>query len=318
MIKKLKKGLNRRKVRIFFTFFLCASLAWLLNNLSEAHTSNAAFSLEFKKAPDSLLLISVSKKTIDTKLRTSGFQFFNFGFNKKKIQIDMSFIEHKGGVYFVSQRIYKRQIEKQMSNSIELLSLDNDTIFFDFQKVYTKEVPIVSMLNVTMAQNHLIEGELSIKPSTVIVKGPLNEIETINTIRTSDKKITDVSSNFSHDLALIKPQGLRNTEFSISTVNISAEVSKFSEKIIEIPIEVIHLPEGMKMQTFPNSISILCKGKLDKLIGLLASDFTLIVDYEDVNGNLVSKLPLQLVKIPEGIYDALLMETNVEYIIRKE
>lgn len=318
MIKKLKNSLSKRKVKIFLVFLLCSSLAWLLSNLSESYISSTTFNLGFEEVPDSLLLTNVSKNKIDVKLRASGFQFLSYGFNKKIITIDLSSIENIDSKYFVPQRVYKRQIDKQLSNSIELMDLDNDTIFFDFFKVYSKEVPVVSAIELTLAQNHLLEDEMIIKPNKVTIKGPKNEIDSIASVRTSAIVLSELTSDFSQNVVLIKPPAIVNTEFSIKAVTISGVVSKFSEKIIDVPVEVINLPEGMEIQTFPNIVPVLCKAKLNELKGLTASDFSLVVDYNSNKDRTTNILPLQLMKKPEKVHSALPMKTQVEYILRKK
>ncbi|PCJ94055.1 MAG: hypothetical protein COA50_12915 [Flavobacteriaceae bacterium] len=314
----IAKGFSKRKVKIFLVFLLCSSLAWLLSNLSEPYTSNTTFNLGFEEVPDSLLLTNVSKNRIRVKLKASGYQFLSFGFKRKNVSINLSSIQKIGSTYFVPQRVYKAQIERQLSNSIALLDLDNDTIFVDFFKVYSKEVPVISVIDLVLAPNHLLEGELLINPSTVIVKGPKSEIDSITGVRTTEMVLTELTSDFSHDIALIKPAEIVNTEFSIKSVNISGTVSKFSEKIIKVPVEVINLPDGLIMQTFPNTVSILCKAKLEELRVLGASDFLLSVDYHAIKEGSTNILPLQLLKKPEKVHSAVPMETQVEYILRKE
>ncbi|NJB69561.1 hypothetical protein GGR42_000023 [Saonia flava] len=318
MIKRLKYGLSKRKVKIFLLFVLCSSLAWLISNLSESYTSNSSFDLEFVNIPDTLLFSNVSKNNVDAKLQANGFQFLNFGLNRKKINLDLSTVQNNGTKYFIPQQVYKRQIEKQLSSSIDLLDLDNDTIFFDFFKLYIKEIPVVSNLGITLAQNHLLEGELLIKPSTISIRGPKSEIDTIMSVKTSSKVLSDLNSDFSYPVTLVKPEGLLNTEYLTGTVKISGIVSKFSEKIIDVPISIVNLPEGMGIQTFPNTVSILCKAKLDALKELSASDFLLTVDYAMIENNPNNTLPLQLVKIPNSIYSAHPLEAEVEYILKKE
>ncbi|MEO0526181.1 MAG: YbbR-like domain-containing protein [Bacteroidota bacterium] len=317
MIKRIKNGLSKRKVKIFSLFLLCSGLAWFLSNLSELYTHRATFNMEYVNIPDSLLLTKTSQDKIDVKLRASGFQFLWFNFLTKKIAVDLSAMESLDSRYFVTRGIYKKQIERQLANSMSLLEIDSDTLFFDFFKVYTKEVPIKPVLQISMAQNYLLDGKLNIDPNTIKVTGPKNEIDTLHVVRTEPMVLPDLTSDFSKRLVIPKPESLKNTAFSLQNVNISGKVSRFSEKIIDVPVEVIGIPEGTSIKTFPNVVSILCKAKVTRLKKLNATDFQLVADYTAIEGSGKTML-LALVREPGDIHSARLLETQVEYILKRE
>ena len=109
-----------------------------------------------------------------------------------------------------------------------------------------------------------------------------------------------------------------NTNFSETSVSISGKVSRFSEQIIIVPVEVINLPQGVQINTFPNSVSVLCKAKIDQLKELNASDFQLIADYNSIIGNSSNTLTLELRIRPNNINSAVPLETQVEYILKRE
>ncbi|MGB5818237.1 MAG: CdaR family protein [Saonia sp.] len=317
MITRIKNSLSKRKVKIFFIFLLCSGLAWFLSNLSEAYTSRATFDMEYTNVPDSLLLTGVSQDEIDVKLRASGFQFLWFNFTNKKVAIDLSTLDYKGSTYFISQNSYKKQIEKQLSNSMLLLEMDNDTLFFDFFKVFSKEVEVKPILQIDLAQNYLLDGKLLIEPQMITVTGPENEIDTIKVVRTEAMVLSDLTSDFSSTLNLHRPENLKNTKYSLNAIKVSGKVSRFSERIIDVPVQVINGPEETTVKTFPNVVSILCKAKINVLKNLSASDFQLIVDYGSIESN-SNTLPLVLRNKPEDVHSARPLETQVEYILKRE
>ncbi len=317
MLSKIKKGLHRRKVKIFLMFLLCSSFAWFLSKLSEPYTSNTIFDIEYHNTPDSLLLSSVSKKSINVRLKASGFKFLGFNFSRKKIVIDLSSLEKRRSSFYVSQRVYKNQIENQLPGSMELSGIDNDTIFFKFQEVISKRVPIVSKIEIVLAQNYLLES-LSIKPDSVLISGPRNEIETIKFIETEQKLFAEQTTNISEAVSLKKNIKLENTTLSENKVNVQGTVYRFSEKKIEVAIEVVNLPKGFKIKTFPNKVPVLCRAKIEALKKLKSSDIKLVADYNMINEESTSVLVLKLKAKPENIYSADLMETEVEYILKRQ
>ncbi|MEX0291366.1 MAG: CdaR family protein [Flavobacteriaceae bacterium] len=316
-MKKVKSGLVKRKVNIFLIFLICSFLAWLVSRLSEVYTQGTSFDLVYTNVPDSLRLTKTSKEKVDVRLRASGFQFLGFNFRTKQIAIDLSEVDRNETDYYIPQRVYRKQIQNQLSGSMTLLEVDRDTLFFEFFRVYEREVPIQSNITVNLGQNYLMDGDLLLEPTTVVLKGPKKEIESIDAVSTLKMVLTDLNADFESRAALNIPNGLKNTDFSVNSVKVSGKVFRFSERIIEIPIQVINLPEGTAIRTFPETVSVLCKARINTLKELEVSDFVVAADYSTVKRSR-QNLSLTLTQKPESVHSAQLLENEVEFILKRE
>ena len=318
MITNRTKGWNKRKVKVFSFFLACSALLWFISNLSETYVSNSTFKLVYTNAPDSLLLSHASKDKINVQLRARGFQFLGFNFNPKKIDIDLSEVKKGGNTYYIPEYVYKNQIERKLPTTMTLLNLDTrDTLFFDFSRLYTKMVPVNSKVKIDLEQNYLLDGKLIISPDSIAVKGPSNELDTITGVWTEPRELDGISSDFSTHVPLHKFKALQHTVYSTDSVRISAKVYRFSEKVIDVPVEVINLPKDIEIKTFPDKVAVLCRGKLDQLKNLSPIDFKLIANYDSIKEGGDATLDLELKKIPDNIQSALPLEDKVEYIIKK-
>jgi len=298
-------------------FLLCSSFAWFLSKLSEPYTSRTTFTVEYKNVPDSLLLTSVSKKNIYVRLKASGFKFLGFSFSRQKVVIDLSSLEKNASSFFVPPRAYQNQIENQLPNTMELSGIDKDTLFFKFQKIISKKVPVISKVDIGLVQNHLLE-DFKISPDSITVSGPESEINNIKFINTEVKVLPELTSAFSNTIKLKKDEALKNTTLSKNNVKISGIVFRFSEKIIKIPVEVINVPNDIKIKTFPNIVSVLCRAKLNILKNIKVTDFQLVADYSIIKDSNTSVLSLRLMQKPAKIHSVDLMESEVEYILKRE
>lgn len=299
-------------------FLLCSGLAWFISNLSEDYVSNAIFNLEYVNVPDSLLLDKASKSRVNVKLRAVGFQFLGFNFKNKSVKIDLSRIETTASKSYIPQEVYRRQIERQLSGSMTVLEMDRDTLFFDFLKLASKEVPVRPQIKLGLVQNYLLDGDLEVRPEKITIKGPKEEIDTIQSVRSSKLDLNDLTTDFARKAMIIRPQQLKHTTFSSESVSIKGKVARFSEKMIQVPIEVINLPEGTQIRTFPDSASILCKAKIKELRSLENSNFQVIADYSMTKEDNAKTLSLKLAKRPKNIYSANLLEAQVEFILKRE
>lgn len=318
MIDKIKNGLNKRKVKLFLVFLLCSSLAWFISNLGEQYTDNATFNISYGSTPDSLLLNGVSKKDIKVRLRASGFQFLMFGFKNKTVRVNLSELENRGSKYFVSPITYRSQIENQLSKFITVVDMDRDTLFFDFQKLYKKKVPIIANVNIDLEQNYLMDKSFTLMPDSITVIGPKKEIDTLKSISTETMTLPHTASDVSKKLKLKLPTNLKNTKYSSRSVTISAKIFKFSEKIFKVPVEVINVPEGVEIRTFPEMASVLCRGDLNIIKELAVTDFVVTADYLSLKDKSENILELKLVKKPETPNLVQLREDKVEFILKRQ
>ncbi len=278
----------------------------------------AAFDLEYVNFPDGYLFKGASKKEMDVKLRAGGFSFLGFNFKNKKVKVDVSEAEKKGEKFFVPESMYRGQIEKQLSASMELLEIDNDTLFLDMLAVVSKKVPVKPRGTMNLAQNYLLDGKIRVTPDSISITGPPEEIDSIGQVHTRKISLPDLTSDFSEEVDIFKSPQLKNTSYSESTAILSGKVVRFSERMLEVPIKILNLPDGLKIKTFPDTVEVVCKAKTERLKSLNASDFQVVGNYKTLKDRASQKLKLQLQKKPEGLHSARLTTTEVEYILTKQ
>jgi hypothetical protein len=315
--KEVKRRNDKRKINIFLIFLLCSFLAWLVSKLSETYVDRTTFDLEYINVPDSLLLADNTFKQVDVKIRASGFQFLAFNFNRKIIKIDLSAISNNDSNFYIAEPDFRKQIERQLSASMTLLEVDQDTVFLDFYELGSKEVTISPNININPAQNYLVDGKLSIEPSLVVITGPKNELDIVNTVSTSIVELNEITEDFTIVVDLVLPEELKNSELSEKNVKISGNVFRFSEKVLKIPVEVINIPEGTQIKTFPNSLEVLCKARIERLKDIGPLDFKIVADFQEERGG-DQNLRVSLIEKPDNIYSVQLLENEVEFILKRE
>ena len=251
-------------------------------------------------------------------MRTSGFQFLYYKVFRSQIDIDVSQVEYRNGQYVLSEEVFRRQMDQQLSQNIALLDLDRNVLDVDLYQVDSKKIPIKANLNVQLQQNYILDGKVRISPDSVEVKGPKEEIDTIESIKTMPIQLTNVNEDFSNQVSLVFPKGLDNSIFSIGQATVFGKVSKFSEKIFDVPIQVVNAPEGYQIRTFPNSVTVLCKATIERLKEISASDFEIVADYGQLDGSESSKLFLEITESPQKVYDVKLEENTVNFVLEQQ
>lgn len=311
-------GLNQRKVKVFSLFLLCSFLSWFISNLSETYESRTDFIITYNNLPDTLMLGKNSEDMIEAKIRASGFQFLYHNFFNKRIDVDVSQAVYQNGKYVLTDEELRKQMDVELSQSVSILDLDRSELVVDMYRVASREIPIKADLEIQFEQNYLLEGEVQIMPKHVVVKGPRKEIDTIGSIATSPVQLANVSSSFSREVSLELPKGLDNSVFSIKKAVVSGKVSKFSEKLFEVPVKVSNIPDGYQIQIFPDKVTVVCKATIERLKEISKTDFEVVADYAQGKDTEGSALLLQIIERPENVYDVRLQEGNTVNFVLKQ
>ena len=318
LIEWIRTGLKKRKVKVFLIFLLCASLAWLINKLSQTYTSNTTFNVTYVNIPSEFLLANTPKNELQVRLKAVGFQFLGYHLKPKEIQLDVSKVMHKDDSYYLTSDQIRIQLEAQLNNYSMLTDFDSDIIYFDFTSLETKKVPVKAMLELTYAANHILEGKIVVQPDSIQISGPKSQIDTISVIETDLLKIDDLDNLFSKDVALKLPKQLNGTTYSNDFVRITGNVVKFSELVIQVPVTVINLPPDVKVRTFPEIVEVRCQGTLEHLKELEVIDFEVVADYTNVSSETGNRLSVRLIKYPKTLNNAMIDTNEIEFILRRE
>lgn len=318
VIERIKTGLKKRKVKVFLVFLFFSFLAWLVNNLAQTFVGTTSFELNYVNVPPEYLLVENPKSELQVRLRAVGFQFIGFGIRKKSIQINLSDIQMKSDRFYIPPPVYRKQVRDQLSNNMELLDMDNDTIFVKLTTLESKEVPVLPKLNIAFAKNHTLMDSLVIEPKTIVVNGPKSQIDTISSVSTSYTELLNLNTDFTKKITLVKSRELTKTNFEPSMVTISGKVYKFSEQVFEVPVTMLNLPDSVQVRMFPDVVQVVCQAPLEVLKKITTEDFLVSADYEKIEESDQNMLPVVLREKPENINSAILRPQEIEFILKKE
>lgn len=317
MIKNIRKPLHRQKLNVFLICLICSFTAWSISKLSETHSDAVSYALNFAAAPDSLVFNQASRQRVDLTVRANGFQFLAMQFRSKTLDVRLDQVRRAGLRYYLPRHLFLSQIESQLPVPVSLLEVEGDTLFIDFFPLRSKRVPVIANVTIELGQNHLLEDGVQVEPDSVVLHGPQGEIERVSRLTTIPVTLDQVTEDFNREIALQIPEGWKHTRVSNPTVHLAGRVFRFSEKIVEVPVSVINLPEGTQINMFPTQVPVLCKARVEDLKDITASDFQVIADYSEVAEDATSLTP-RIAEKPDQVHTAQLLETQIEFILKRE
>ena len=151
-------------------------------------------------------------------------------------------------------------------------------------------------------------------PDSITVIGPESILKSMTTVRTKLLNLSALNSNIDQDVDLELPILSNQLKYSHQTVSLSAEVAKFTEGSVNVPVTIINVPKAVNINFFPKEIPVIFYATLKAYNSIDAGDFSVECDFNSLNIDNNYLNPV-LVNQPINIKTAKLKVTQLEYVI---
>lgn len=324
IVRKAPGSTGVRLNRKLVTFIACLVIAtgfWFLSALSKDYAGQMSLPVIYTHIPTDKVVSNKLVDTVDVEVRTSGFRIVLYRLFRKAepIRIDMRTVRstRDEGYYYIATNTRLDRFSEQMGTGTRITKVIPDTIYFNFNKKVSKKVPVKLNASISFKEEFQQKDSITLDPAFVTISGAPSVLDKINFIVTEKVTLKNLDDNVSRKIRL-EPGSYRNQlDLSVSHVRVEIPVAKFTEGSIELPVEVINLPPGYNIRTFPDKATVKYQVALSDFESIRPQMFTLIADYSKMKAETGAKLKLELVKSPANIRRARIIPDKVEFIIRK-
>jgi hypothetical protein len=306
---------ERRRLTVFFSCLAVAILGWLFFALSNVYVYEVDSVLNYRNAPINKAFHPLQGDTVTLKVEGTGWDllFSKLRVLPESVDVDVSELNDKNYVIIEKQL---RQVNHQFRSNQQIVSIEPDTLYFDFSSRIIKKVPVNLLYKLRFAPQHKISGAVQISPAFVTVSGPAGELEGIDKWDTDSLKGNEVAVDLTARIRL-QPNKKNNIMIYPREVEVRIPVSEFTEKTIEVPLEVIN-KEGVKdMVLYPEKVRITVNTSLNDYASVNESSFQATVDVANWKKKGFSQLPVEVRKQPSYIDVVRIEPRTVDFIIHK-
>ena len=298
----------------FFLFFVLLSFTfWISTKLSNTYTVDQSFSINWINVPKGIIPHS-NNKEINASITASGIDILIYRLINKSLNISLEqgkFDSRIGGVSIENQQF---SIQNQFFGNTKLNFISPKSLDFNFSILDNKVVAIIPNIQINFRAGYLSDAPMKIVPDSILVRGPKSILDTLGSIKTKYIEVEDVYESLSKKIIL---QLIPEIQLSESSANIKLSVSRYSEKEFTLGIGLINIPKGIKVKLFPPKAKIRVTLPLSVLRTVKASDFNLVVDYNDIEKKDSEKLQLIMIQQPPSIKKLIFDPQRVNYLIRR-
>jgi len=313
-IKKVIKGLPKKSRFRFFLFFILISFCfWTSTKLSKKYQLVQPFLVNWIDIPKGVVLNNEHIE-INLTLNTSGIEILWYRLFKRELEVSLKEVNFSLPNKLLNFEDQYFNIQKQLFNESELIQISPSVFPLQYSKMSSKWVYIEPQSTIKLRPGYLGEEELRAIPDSVLVYGSKTILDTLTKIQTLEFNASDIYQTIDQNIGL-KP--LIGLQYNKNHTRLYWTVLQYTEKNFKIPIEVINLPNDVKVKLFPKYVSLRATLPLSFIKVVETSDFFVAVDYNDILKDKPSVLNLELLEKPSSVKKTILQPEVVNYLIRR-
>ena len=303
---------RNQKLRSFLVFLLMATSIWFLTKFSKPLVAEFRLNLKYTNFPQQTLVSTDAPKLLNVTVNANGFKLLTKFFSDKSLVIDLSAgrLLEDDKIRFSQDQLLAFCYRKMPVAGV--ISLDTKELIVPIDQMAAKEIEVLFQGEVSLSQGFKMIGQPKIEPNKITVYGPSQMIDTISSIRTIYTRLEGLRNNINKAIAL---ESLFSNELSRSQDSIfwSAKILEYTQKQIELPVELINVPRGKKLQIFPEMMTLSVEIPVNEYALYDKSNFRLICDYTERISEDSFMIP-RLSQLPQGVFKPELSHKKVDYV----
>ncbi|WP_179335546.1 YbbR-like domain-containing protein [Winogradskyella costae] len=306
--------LKKKNVKLFTLFFVVAFVFLIFSKLSNDYKQTIELKVNLVNVADEILVKNDSANYINAYVEAKGFSLMPFIFNNSKtLDINAkSDVTLKSNNFVFDVVKHKYLIESQLGSAYEVISLMPDTLLIAYSKRASKIVPVTFKKTINYAIGYDLKGEFRFNIDSVKVVGPLEEVNKIKAITTEELVLNDIKSDIQH-IVRLDVSDYQHVEVFPKTLEVSGNVTRFTEGIIEVPIVITNQPKTIVINYFPKTVTLSYYVDLENYDAIKALDFKVECNYAELEDNQTFLIP-KVVKQPSFIKHVNIKQKQIDFI----
>ncbi len=314
--KRFRRLFSSRDMAIFFGFFLLSCVIWVLYTVGTKREITMVAPVVYYGVPDDVKMDYDLPDEIEFTISDEGSQVWHYVFAKiDTVEIDLSDKFHKKRKNIkIDFESYVKDIAYNISQTCEIVSIEPSDYQSDYQKVFTKRVPVMlSGTPLTDSEFALVESPV-LTPSEVRIRGSYAAVETVSCVY-----LDSISERLDKDKTIqLKPKKIPGIEILDHDIRASFKVERLTEKSFTLPIVVQNAPENVVVRVFPKEVNVVFKVGLSRYQQLNAFDLDVVFDYNTITeGVSTNILRLESKSLLQDI-EYKIAPDKVEFIIERQ
>lgn len=319
---QLREKLLNREVAVFSFFLLLSAFLWFLNALGKDMTGRIIYPARYVNLTDNRALVNELPDKIVLTVSGPGYSILKTRLrsNKPPLPVDLSRVNHKVTrddqryEFYILTFGLREDFRRKLRDEFEIMSVEPDTIFFEFDRLSKKMVPVIADLDVTPLKQYMIYGAITCNPAMVEISGPRTLVDTINAVYTRAEKVSQLNMTQTRTISI---ESVKKISISEKKVEVTIPVEQYTEAVKEVPVSLFNVPDSGTIRLFPDKVKVYCNVAMRDYNAFMASPVEAYSDLHGIDIRVTEKLQIALRNVPAYANMVRHNPQEVEYIFEK-
>lgn len=301
---------------LVFLFFLAISAGfWLILTLNETYEREIRVPLKLVGVPNNVVITDPLPDSVRVVVRDKGYVLIPYYYSDaiQTVNLHFSAYSRSMGKGSVSPAELQKLIRGMLYNSTSIVSVKAEKLDFTYNFGISKRVPVIFDGQAKTEDNYYLSN-IVCKPESVTIYASQHVLDSIKEVYTDYYVTEEFSDTLEKFIPLRKISGVKIVP---NKVRMLFYADILTEKIVEVPITAINMPNGMLLRTFPGHTSVKVVVGKGNLASIKPENFRATVDYKEVADHPSDKCTVVLSLVPKGVVKATLEKNSVDYLIEK-
>lgn len=305
---------SKGKAVMQYLLFLCVAFVfWVVLSLDTQVQRDFDVPTSIEAVPDSVVLITDVPEKISAVVEGKGSQMLRFIWGSlSPLKFKFSdFAQGSNNTFAVSKAKMESKLREYFGQSVELLAARPDSLRVVYTTAPGVRVPVNINADITPQLQCVLSGKISSDIDSVMAYGVEGVPRSLVQADTEWLVRSGLRDTCSYEVRIKPVPGIR---FIPDRVQIMVPVEPLISKRRTVPVEVINLPEGTGLITFPSSVDVTYLVPMSDY-----NDDYPIKAYADYNSLKLTENYIKLTPslMPELYRNVTLHPDSVEYILEK-
>lgn len=202
----------------------------------------------------------------------------------------------KGDVFYMTSNDLNKYFHAIFREKSRLEYFVTDTVYFTFNSVIYKKVPVIVTSNITFKPQYMAVGGLKVVPDSVLVYGESVVLDAVNAVTTELVRWDGLDSDV---FGKVKIRPARDIRISAKEVDYSVNVVRYVQREEQLPVRIFNVPRGVNVKVFPSSATVRYRMKFPSDVSLGRTFVR--VEYSDFVQSISGKCVGTLSRVPADV-----------------
>lgn len=300
---------------VFLLFLAITFFFWWSQTMSQNYETVLKVPVQVYGMPDDVRVTipAVSHITVSLSGKGSALRKSGRRGSRHVINIENSAFNMSQGHASLSTLRLRDSISSLLPSSVTIRSISPDSLVYMYAMQRSIMLP-VEFSGTTESQDQFFLERIEFNPDSIQVRVLLTDTMAHRAVVEAGTIVLS-SDTIIRTLPIKRSAGVI---YSSDDVEMTIISQQYTEKSLEVPITGVNFPDHLTLKSFPSKAVVTAWVKMSEYDRVSASDFKVVVDFNDLRDSDASKARVRIYTQPANVRNVRLQTRTVDYLMENK